>query len=102
MVRERVGDWRQAWRFDLAGVMGSVLVIALASTGIAAGPFAGAQNRLFPAPAPDPQITLVPIDQDSARNLGGSPLTSNDYHATVINYLMSLKPSVIVVRCQGE
>ena len=96
MVRERVGDWRQAWRFALAGVMGSVLVIALASTGIAAGPFAGAQNRLFPAPAPDPQITLVAVDQDSARNLGGFPLTSNDYHAAVINYLMSLKPSVIL------
>src|SRR5438034_8646102 len=44
MVRQRVGDWKLSWRFALAGLLGSVLVIALASTGIAAGPFAGGQG----------------------------------------------------------
>ena len=96
MVRQRVGDWKLSWRFGLAGVLATVLVIALASTGITAGQFAGAQHRLFPAPAPDSRITLVAIDQESATNLGGYPLVSNDAHATVINYLMSLHPSAIL------
>jgi len=29
MVRERVGDWRLAWRFALAGFIAGILVIAL-------------------------------------------------------------------------
>jgi len=96
MVRERVGDWRQAWRFALAGLVAGVLVIALASTPVTRGTFDGAQDRLFPAPAPDPQITLVAIDQASVRNIGAYPLQSNDIHADVINYLMSQKPRVIL------
>jgi adenylate cyclase len=96
MVRERVGDWKLSWRFALAGLVAGVLVIVFASTGAIAPTFAGAQDRLFPAPAPDPRITLVAIDQGSARNLGGFPLPSNDIHAQVINYLMSLNPSVIL------
>ncbi|TMF64602.1 MAG: adenylate/guanylate cyclase domain-containing protein, partial [Chloroflexi bacterium] len=96
MVRERVGDWRLAWRFALAGVIAGILVIALAQTGVTSGAFDNGQDRLFPAPAPDPRITLVAIDQTSAQNLGGFPLVSNDYHAQVINYLMSLHPSVIL------
>ena len=96
MVRERVGDWRLAWRFALAGLIAGVLVIALAQTGVTSGTFDSGQDRLFPAPAPDPRITLVAIDQTSADNLGGYPLVSNAYHAQVINYLMSLKPSVIL------
>src|SRR5438093_13103138 len=96
MVRERVGDWRLAWRFALAGVIAGILVIALAQTGVTSGAFDNGQDRLFPAPAPDPRITLVAIDQTSAQNLGGFPLVSNDYHAQVINYLVSLHPSVIL------
>jgi adenylate cyclase len=96
MVRERVGDWRLAWRFALAGVLAGLLVIALAGTGIIRGTFDGAQDRLFGAPAPDSRITLVAIDQVSANNLGGYPLVSNAYHARVIDYLMSLHPSVIL------
>ena len=96
MVRERVGDWRLAWRFALAGVVASLLVIVFGLTGLANGTFDSAQDRLFPAPTPDPRITLVAIDQASADNLGGFPLVSNAYHAQVINYLMSLKPSVIL------
>src|SRR4051794_29634833 len=96
MVRQRVGDWKLSWRFALAGLLGGVLVIALASTGLAAGPFAGGQDQLFPAPAPDSRITLVALDQTSANNLGGYPLISNAYHAQVIDYLMSLKPTVIL------
>src|SRR3989442_8348603 len=96
MVRERVGDWKLAWRFALAGVVAGMLVVILASTGVTAGTFDAAQDRLFPAPAPDSRITLVAIDQTSADNLGGYPLTSNARHAQVINYLMSLKPSVIL------
>src|SRR6059036_3793883 len=64
MVRERVGGWRLAWRFALAGVIASILVIALAQTGVTNGTFDNGQDRLFPAPAPDPRITLVAIDQD--------------------------------------
>ena len=61
MVRERVGDWKLAWRFALAGMMAGLLVIALAQTGVTAGTFDAGQDRLFPAPAPDPGITLVEI-----------------------------------------
>jgi membrane associated rhomboid family serine protease len=39
MVRERVGDWKLAWRFALAGLLAGILVIALAQTGITAGTF---------------------------------------------------------------
>jgi adenylate cyclase len=96
MVRERVGDWRLAWRFALAGLVAGLLVIALAQTSFTAGTFDAAQDRLFPAPAPDPSITLVAIDQTSAGNLGGYPLISNAYHAQVLDYLLGLKPSVIL------
>ncbi len=96
MVRERVGDWRLAWRFALAGVVGGLLVIVFGLTGLPNGTFDAAQDRLFPAPKPDPRITLVAIDQASVENLGGFPLASNAYHAQVINYLMSLHPSVIL------
>src|SRR5205823_6082855 len=96
VVRERVGDWRLSWRFALAGLLAGLLVIAIAETGVTSGTFDAAQDRLFPAPAPDSRITLVAIDQKSANNLGGFPLVSNAYHAQVINYLLSLKPSVIL------
>src|SRR5437773_11792936 len=96
MVRERVGGWRLAWRFALAGVIASILVIALAQTGVTNGTFDNGQDRLFPAPAPDPRSTLVAIDQTSAQNLGGFPLASNDYHAQSINYMMRLHASVIL------
>jgi len=96
MVRERVGDWKLAWRFALAGLLAGILVIALAQTGVTAGTFDAGQDQLFPAPVPDPRITLVAIDQTSANNLGGYPLVSNAYHAQVINYLMSLHPSAIL------
>ena len=96
MVRERVGDWRLAWRFAIAGLLAGLLVIMLAQTGITAPTFDAGQDQLFSAPAPDPRITLVAIDQTSADNLGGYPLSSNAYHAKVINYLMSLNPSVVL------
>ena len=96
MVRERVGDWRLSWRFALAGLLAGLLVIAIAQTGLTTGTFDAAQDRLFPAPAPDSRITLVAIDQVSAKNLGGYPLVSNAYHAQAINYLMSLNPRVIL------
>jgi CHASE2 domain-containing sensor protein len=70
MVRERVGDWKLSWRFALAGLAAGVMIVILASTGAMAGTFDGAQDRLFPAPSPDPRITLVAIDQKSADNLG--------------------------------
>ncbi len=95
MVRERVGDWRSAWRSALAGLAAGLLVIACLQTGVLDAPFFAAQDRLFPAPLPDPGITLVAIDQASVNNLG-YPLVSNAYHARVINYLMSLNPKVIL------
>lgn len=96
MVRERVGDWRLAWRFALAGVIAGILVIALVQTGITSTTFDAGQDQLFPAPSPDPRITLVAVDQASADHIGGYPFVNNDYHAIVINYLMSLHPKVIL------
>jgi adenylate cyclase len=96
MVRERVGDWRSAWRSALAGLLAGAFVAGVFQMGILDGPFFAAQDRLYPAPAPDPRITLVAIDQRSADNLGGYPLIYNSYHAQVINYLASLHPSVIL------
>ena len=95
MVRERVGDWRSAWRSALAGLVGGLMVFAVVQTGLLDGPFFAAQDKLFPAPAPDSRITLVAIDKQSKAQLGAYPW-SNGYHAQVINYLASLHPSVIV------
>src|SRR6266550_411466 len=95
MVRERVGDWRLAWRFALAGLIAGLLVIALAQTPATGGTFDAAQDRLFPAPGPDPEITLVAIDTATQNNLGIYPF-SNANHAQVINYLASLHPKVIL------
>ena len=96
MVRERVGDWRSAWRSALAGVVAGLIVFAILQAGVLNGPFFAAQDRLFPAPAPDTGITLVAIDQRTRDTLGAFPWT-NAYHAQVINYLASLKPKVILV-----
>ena len=95
MVRERVGDWRLSWRFALAGLIAGLLVIALAQTPATGGTFDAAQDRLFPAPGPDPEITLVAIDTATQNNLGIYPF-SNANHAQVINYLASLHPKVIL------
>src|SRR2546430_11073275 len=70
MVRERVGDWRSAWRSVVAGVAAGLLVIGVLQTGILDGPFFAAQDRLFPAPPPDNGITLVAIDARSKDHLG--------------------------------
>jgi adenylate cyclase len=96
MVRDRVGDWRLAWRFALAGVVAGLLVIALASTGVTAAAFDGGQDQLFPGPAPDPRISFVEIDSRSQLDLGAYPF-NNGYHARVINYLASLHPKVILL-----
>jgi len=96
MVRERVGDWRSAWRSALAGVAAGLLAVGMLLTTALDAPFVAAQDRLYPAPPPDPQITLVALDQTSANNLGGYPLISNSYHATVIDYLASLHPAAIL------
>lgn len=86
MVRERVSEWRSAWRSVLAGLAAGGSQLAILN-----GPFFAAQDRLFPVPPPDPQITLVTIDQESADNLGLYPLL-NSYHALVIRYLASGMP----------
>src|SRR5438094_30827 len=95
MVRERVGDWRLAWRFALAGIVAGLLVITLAQTGVTAGTFDAGQDTLFPAPSPDPQITFVALDSRSQRTLGAYPW-NNSYHAQVINYLAGLHPKAIL------
>ena len=95
MVRERVGDWRSAWRFGLAGLLAGVLVASIAPLGVFDGPFFAAQDQLFPAPAPDPQIALVALDSASEKRTDLYPL-ANSYHAAVINYLASLHPKVIL------
>ncbi|TMF43008.1 MAG: adenylate/guanylate cyclase domain-containing protein [Chloroflexi bacterium] len=95
MVRERVGDWRLAWRFALAGLIAGMLVTAFGYFGVINRSFDAAQDQLFPAPSADPRITLVAIDQRSNDSLGAYPWL-NSYHAKVINYLASLHPKVIL------
>ncbi|TMD88823.1 MAG: adenylate/guanylate cyclase domain-containing protein [Chloroflexi bacterium] len=95
MVRERVGDWRLAWRFALAGLIAGILVSTFAYTGLISRSFDAAQDQLYPAPAADSRITLIAIDQRSKDDLGAYPWL-NSYHAKVINYLASLHPKVIL------
>jgi CHASE2 domain-containing sensor protein len=94
MVRDRVGDWRLAWRFALAGVIAGILVIALTETGVTGATFDAGQDQLFPGPTPDSRITLVEVDSRTQRGLG-YPF-NNGVHAQVINYLSSLRPKVIL------
>jgi len=94
MVRERVGDWRLAWRFALAGLLAGVLVVVLSTLGVVSGPFFAAQDQLFPAPAPGQSVTFIALDQSSVQAIG--TLTNAD-HARVIEYLASLHPSVILL-----
>jgi len=95
MVRERVGDWRSAWRSAVAGIAAGLLALAAIQYSILDGPFFALQDGLFPAPPPDSGITLVAIDQKSTAQLGAYPW-SNGYHAQVINYIASLHPKVIL------
>ena len=95
MVRERVGDWRLAWRFALAGLIAGLLVSVFAYAGVINRSFDAAQDQLFPAPPTDPRITLIAIDQRSKDDLGAYPWL-NSYHAKVIDYLASLHPKVIL------
>src|ERR1700687_3175574 len=95
MVRERVGDWRSAWRFALAGLVAGFLVVATSQTAVVAPLFYGLQDQLFPAPPPSSQVTLVALDSTAARPFGPYPW-GNDIHAKVINYLASLHPEVIL------
>jgi adenylate cyclase len=97
MVRERVGDWRSAWWFALAGLLAGVLVAAASQTAVAAPLFFALQDQLFPTPEPSSQVTLVALDSTAQRatNFGPFPW-SNDVHARVIDYLASLHPKVIL------
>jgi adenylate cyclase len=95
MVRERVGDWRSAWRFALAGLLAGVLIVATSQTAVVAPLFYALQDQLFPAPAPSSQVTLVALDSTAATPFGPFPW-GNDVHAKVINYLASLHPKVIL------
>ncbi|MHB8610850.1 MAG: CHASE2 domain-containing protein [Candidatus Dormibacteraceae bacterium] len=95
MVRERVGDWRSAWLFALAGLLAGVLVVATSQTAVVAPLFYALQDQLFPAPVPSTEVTLVALDSTAARPFGPYPW-GNDIHAKVINYLASLHPKVIL------
>src|ERR1700674_976222 len=95
MVRERVGDWRLAWRFALAGLIAGMLVTAFGYLGVIGRSYDAAQDQLFPGPVADPRITLVAIDQRSKDDLGAYPWL-NSYHAKVINSPASLHPKVIL------
>src|SRR5713226_2548535 len=97
MVRERVGDWRSAWRFALAGLIAGVLVVATSQTTVVAPLFFALQDQLFPTPEPSSQVTLVALDSTAQRSTNFGPFPwSNDVHARVINYLASLHPDVIL------
>jgi CHASE2 domain-containing sensor protein len=73
MVRERVGDWRSAWRFALAGLLAGLLVVATSQTTVAAPLFFALQDQLFPVPAPSDQVTLVALDSAAAKPFGPFP-----------------------------
>ena len=45
MVRERVGDWRLAWRFAIGGLIAGFIVIAIGETEVTAGTFDGEQQN---------------------------------------------------------
>jgi CHASE2 domain-containing sensor protein len=96
MVRERVGDWRLAWRFALAGLVAGLLVAVLSTLGVASAPFFAAQDQLFPAPEPNQSVTFIAFDSKSQKDIGAYPLPSNGDNARIINYLASLHPSVIL------
>src|SRR5260221_5669202 len=97
MVRERVGDWRSAWLFALAGLLASVLVVATSQTPVVAPLFYALQDQLFPTPEPSSQVTLVALDSTAQRSTSFGPFPwSNDVHAKVISYLASLHPKVIL------
>src|SRR5260370_7991806 len=96
MARERVGDWGLAWWVGVAGFSAGMLVTAFGYVGLINRSFDAAQDQFFPAPSPDPRITLVAIDQKSNDRLGTYPWL-NSYHAKVINYLASLHPKVILL-----
>jgi len=95
MVRERVGDWRLAWRFALAGLLAGLLVLAMSSIGLVDRPFYAAQDQLFSGPPPDPSITFIEVDSRSQKALGTFPW-QNSYNARVINYLAKQHPKVIL------
>ncbi len=95
MVRERVGDWRSAWRYALAGLLAGALVFATSQTTVVAPLYFALQDQLFPVPEPAPQVTLVALDSTAAEPFGPFPW-GNDVHARVINYLASLHPKVIL------
>jgi class 3 adenylate cyclase/CHASE2 domain-containing sensor protein len=102
VVRESLADPRTAWRGTVAGLLvGAVLVLVLLS-GVLTGPFTALQDRLFPAPPPDPGITLVAVDQASGDSFLSTPTATawpyrNDIHAAVIENLARLHPRVLVV-----
>jgi adenylate cyclase len=97
MVRERVGDWRSAWRFALAGLLAGIVVVATSQTAVVAPLFFALQDQLFPAPEPSPEVTLVALDSTAQRSTDFGPFPwSNEVHAQVINYLASLHPKVIL------
>jgi adenylate cyclase len=95
MVRERVGDWRSAVISAVAGLVAGLIAFAALQSGLLDGPYFAAQDRLFPAPAPDPGITLIAIDQHTRQELGSFPFV-NALHAQVINNLEALHPKVIL------
>jgi adenylate cyclase len=95
MVRERVGDWRLAWRFVVAGLLAGLIVLAMSSIGLVDRPFYAAQDQLFPGPPPDPSITFIEVDSRSQKALGTFPW-QNSYNARVINYLAKQHPKVIL------
>lgn len=102
MVRESLVDPRTAWRGTVAGLLVGGILVALLLSGVLTGPSTALQDRLFPAPPPDPGITLIAVDQASGDKFLSSPKATawpyrNDLHAAVIQNLAKLKPKVLVV-----
>jgi adenylate cyclase len=100
MVRQNLIGYRTAWRGTATGLLVGVVLAIVFSFGLLNGPYTALQDSLFPAPNPNPDITLVAADQASeVAFLGDSGAFpwSNKFHATVIDNLVKLHPKLLVI-----
>jgi class 3 adenylate cyclase/CHASE2 domain-containing sensor protein len=100
MVRQNLVGYRTAWRGTAAGLVVGVVLALVSWLGLLTGPYTALQDSLFPAPAPNSEITLVAADQSSEEaflGANGAFPWSNKFHATVIDNLVKLRPRLLVI-----
>jgi class 3 adenylate cyclase len=100
MVRQNLVGYRTAWRGTVAGLLVGIVLALVFSLNLLLGPYTALQDSLFPAPSPDPEITLVAADQASEHAFlgeSGAYPWSNKFHAQVIDNLVKLRPRLLVI-----